>query len=134
MVNRVVIRKFLDHCRNRTPFLLERIDAILCGCGCIEGRPYSIRMLTGSSETPGEDTEITTYISKDKRAIREQVGKSDETSNERSKEIRGSAVVVWLGNRVVIVAVIVLAETLVADVAQDEKCGPGHRYTTFAHF
>ena len=37
-----------------------------------------------------------------------------------------------LGHCIVVVAVIVAAESLIADVAENEECGPGHRYTALA--
>lgn len=37
-----------------------------------------------------------------------------------------------LGHCIVVVAVIAAAESLIADVAENEECGPGHRYTALA--
>ena len=37
-----------------------------------------------------------------------------------------------LGHCIVVMAVIVNAESLIADVAENEECGPSHRYTALA--
>ena len=37
-----------------------------------------------------------------------------------------------LGYCIVIVAMVVAAESLIADVAENEECGPSHRYTALA--